>query len=338
MKLYNCFFHGQEAEALFKALSVSDDDICPYTNQKSNYVELEECADTLTEFFRIFVESSDGVSLAALLRKDWDIFNFQLEGCESFINDVLDALEINLTSETLVAYRDDVSQSIRLWEELKEALMFKQRFFLPDRLDIIEDGWDTKLNASLQSIDERNVLYRARIHERGQLTAFPETEMSAPPPENTPDGRANPAGIPVLYLCQDVETAVHEARAILNDVLSIGIFTARSGERLKLVDFSTTPSIFNDFSSISAGDALLMRYISRDLSTPMRRFSPKTEYIPTQFICEFIRERIGADGIRFRSSLRDGGINVVLFNPSKVSCIRTMSYIVNNYGLQVRPI
>lgn len=52
----------------------------------------------------------------------------------------------------------------------------------------------------------------------------------------------------------------------------------------------------------------------------MRRSDSELEYIPTQFICEFIRYITGAEGILFASSLYDKGKNFVLFSQEKVIC------------------
>jgi RES domain. len=53
---------------------------------------------------------------------------------------------------------------------------------------------------------------------------------------------------------------------------------------------------------------------------PLRRFDTEIEYVPTQLICEYCKQN-GADGIQFNSSLHQGGVNVVLFNPSDAQCV-----------------
>ncbi|MEL6988103.1 MAG: RES domain-containing protein, partial [Bacteroidota bacterium] len=60
--------------------------------------------------------------------------------------------------------------------------------------------------------------------------------------------------------------------------------------------------------------------ISRALSKPMRRYDSQLEYIPTQFICEFIKVNTGADGIRFSSSLHPAGKNYVAFDQNLFEC------------------
>lgn len=53
----------------------------------------------------------------------------------------------------------------------------------------------------------------------------------------------------------------------------------------------------------------------------MRRYDTEVEYIPTQFICEFIKVYTGASGIRFSSSLHPTGKNVVMFEQELMQCI-----------------
>ncbi len=54
-------------------------------------------------------------------------------------------------------------------------------------------------------------------------------------------------------------------------------------------------------------------------------YKDEFEYLPTQYLCEYIRE-LGYDGIRFCSSVKKGGINVVIFDTEA----KTKPYIVSN--------
>ena len=65
---------------------------------------------------------------------------------------------------------------------------------------------------------------------------------------------------------------------------------------------------------------LLKQLISKDLSKPMRRYDSELDYIPTQFICEFIRVFIDVDGIKFKSSLHKFGNNLVIFDQHIMGC------------------
>ena len=83
---------------------------------------------------------------------------------------------------------------------------------------------------------------------------------------------------------------------------------------------------------------LLKRFISIDLSKPIRRYDSEIEYIPTQFICEYIRYISDADGILFNSSLHNGGKNIVLFNQDKVECVKVDMYRVSEVDIRAIPL
>ena len=147
--------------------------------------------------------------------------------------------------------------------------------------------------------------------------------MGCPPARITPAGRANPLGIPYLYLCQEEETCYYEVRAIYLDRLSIGTFNVT--KELKILDFTRKMSLYvaNTMSSNLATEISkfkLIQRISNDLSKPLRRFDTELEYVPTQLICEFCKLN-EIDGIRFNSSLHVGGVNIVLFDSSSAECV-----------------
>lgn len=52
----------------------------------------------------------------------------------------------------------------------------------------------------------------------------------------------------------------------------------------------------------------------------MRRKDTAIDYVPTQFICEYIKYTTEAQGIAFSSSLYDKGVNYVIFNPLDFEC------------------
>ena len=52
----------------------------------------------------------------------------------------------------------------------------------------------------------------------------------------------------------------------------------------------------------------------------MRRYDSELDYIPTQFICEFIKIFTNVQGIKFKSSLHNAGSNLVLFNSGTMKC------------------
>ena len=219
------------------------------------------------------------------------------------------------------SYIYEINESVSFWDSLKNDLKYKRRF-LTDIRDMEEYGWDAMFNVFV-SIDNRNSLFRARINNNGATNPYPKDNMGAPQKELSTSGRANPQGIPYLYLSRNMETTLYEARASFLDYISIGIFKIKPDYQAKLVDFTFRQSPFNFIDSLVdfTKAKLLREKISLDLSKPLRRFDSELEYIPTQFICEYIRFFTGADGIQFYSSLEKKGINVVLFSQENIECV-----------------
>ena len=83
---------------------------------------------------------------------------------------------------------------------------------------------------------------------------------------------------------------------------------------------------------------LLKQMISRDLSKPMRRYDSELDYIPTQFICEFIKTFTNVQGIKFRSSLHNTGSNLVLFNQETMKCRNVKKVQISKINIKSRNI
>ena len=170
-------------------------------------------------------------------------------------------------------------------------------------------------------------LGRARVipSDRTYLT---KNDMGCPPRGKATAGRANPLGIPYLYLCKNEETTYYEVRALYLDKLAIGSF--KTTRDLNILDFTSALSLYYAYnnSTISLSEVIakqkILQLISSDLSKPLRRYDSELEYVPTQLICEYCKIN-GIDGICFNSSLHNGGVNVVLFDSSSAECIKVKS-------------
>ncbi|WP_455665541.1 RES family NAD+ phosphorylase [Phocaeicola sp.] len=306
---------------------------CDYCGKNSNLLDVSELLDFFTEFIGIFQPSKEGTPFIELIQKDWKLFDTEGVG-SSLLTDILKLIGVSLSSYSLVEYLPEIAECVSYWETLKQDLKWEKRY-LTDHESLSEYGWDAILTPSLQ-IDSRNTLYRARINTEDSEECISKEEMGCPPRKLAKGGRANPHGIPYLYLAREVQTTVYETRSLFLDVLSIGSFRVSDGETLKLVDFTTGESPLNYDNMIQQTKGRLLRaVISKDLSKPMRRFDSEIEYIPTQFICEYIRHIIGADGIQFNSSLHESGINMVVFNAHKLKCMNVELYKVQSVHMEI---
>ncbi len=186
---------------------------------------------------------------------------------------------------------------------------------------MVELGWDGFFNTQFE-LKLKDELFRARVHHQSGLKTYSPNKMKSPKPELVSGGRANPSGIPYLYLSDKPDTVLYEVRASYLDELSIATFQLKKEfDSIKIVDFTEDTPLFQPTKvneTIKA--SLLRKKISQDLSKPMRRYDSEIEYIPTQFICEFINVFTGANGIRLNSSLHIDGKNIVIFNQEFMEC------------------
>jgi RES domain. len=206
------------------------------------------------------------------------------------------------------------------WNNLKNNVKVKSRFF--SNIDDFDNCNGMKIISSNAKIPKGTKLYRTRIIPIGE-NRLSKDQMSCPPAKMATAGRANPLGIPYLYLCAEEETTYYEVRSIYLDRLSIGTFNIEKD--LNILDFTSKISPYYAYanSDLPLDKEIykfkLLKLISADLSKPLRRFDTELEYIPTQLVCEYAKLQ-NIDGVKFYSSLHKGGINIVLFDPSNATC------------------
>jgi hypothetical protein len=313
--------------------TVGECDFCEKSEVKT--LELTELLDFFSEFLNVFENNEDyGIPLSNLIYRDWGIFSSE-ESSKILLNKILELLNSHIKSaESQAYYNDDIEECVLYWEELKENLKWKRRF-LTDVDAIINLGWDSFFNSETDFPKDK-IFYRARIHSSDNQNPYPNDKMGSPPKKDTTNGRANPDGIPFLYLSEEYKTTLYETRVTYLDDVSIGSFKLIDNKELVLVDFNSYDSPFLHMGNINenAKSRLLKEKISFDLSKPIRRYDSQLEYLPTQFICEFIRYITGAGGIIFNSSLHKGGVNYVIFDNEKLECIDVEKYQVTSVEIE----
>lgn len=329
----NCFSDKELRGFISSSTEIGDCIVCDSSNQPLlNVSELFDFFQELLNNFKVF---DSGIPLSSKIQSNWSFFS-SLGVANKILNYVLPNLQTEVTSSNInVEYTDDIIENYNHWEILKEELKWKNRFVINiERLE--ELGWDGFFNTQFK-LSRVVPLFRARLHHQSGLKVYSSEEMTCPPKEITGGGRANPSGIPFLYLSDNPETVIYEVRASYLDELSIGTFELNSEfDSVKLVDFIEDTYLFQpDYSSINKTikAKLLRQKISNDLSKPMRRYDSELEYIPTQFICEFIKVFTGASGIRFSSSLHPNGNNIVLFDQNLMTCKSVKKIKVNSVNL-----
>ena len=158
-----------------------------------------------------------------------------------------------------------------------------------------------------------------------EFWGFDKDDSDAPPSENVNQGRVNPPGISCLYAANSVSTAISEIQPSIGQTVSVGKIKTLKDLNIFDFDFSKTykDSNFLDQSvveikkqiGISIGKiAIFFNVLSELFTRPA--MGNINNYYATQYLSEYIKE-LGFDGIIYKSSLKKGGSNIVLFDTSR---------------------
>lgn len=299
-------------------------------------VPLVDPASLATEFemlTNVYEPNPDGRPLIEWMKKDWQLFpdeKLDEAHASQLLGEILD--DGNIVRQPFAPSSSYTSEGLVRWETLRDEMMFKNRWFLEEDIDRPRLGW------LLEMLLETNVpkrWYRARI--RTSDTAFPIGEMSAPPKHLASHGRANPAGIPYLYLGSLPETAIAEIRPHTGEVACIADFSIPD---IRAVDLRNprrfvSPFFLEDASQIGLlrADLPFLERLGEELTRPVLPHRAAIDYIPSQYLCEFIK-KTGFDGVLYRSSVSDG-INLALFDPAKAKGGGVSLYNVTKVSVRI---
>lgn len=319
---------------------------------KSNNVAVIDPRELEEKFLRLVQQyqpttkhnSKEPILLHEFLQKEWGIFNSDLSSNTQ--NDLLKAILIDKYSEKnsifnkAVELKEDISETgetdklTQNWEQFTEEIKFNNRYFLGEKIDVklLEDLLKLYVTPYRKNIS----LYRARI---SSSEGFGCEEMGKPPKEKANAGRANPVGIPYLYVCTDFETVKYECRAHHFDFITVAEFEVK--ENLKVIRLrkieEVSPFIYEDRIEDYLKYRKYLKRLEIELSTPLRRYDHELEYLPTQYLCEYVKY-LGYDAIEYGSSLYDGGINLAIFNDGKLEIKKIEVHEVVSVDLETRVI
>ena len=171
--------------------------------------------------------------------------------------------------------------------------------------------------------------YRARFCPN--TTGVPIGEMGAPPSEIASAGRANSRGVSRLYLSDRIATTLYEIRAGVYDYVTIGEFKLKKD--IEVIDLAQidkiSPFVANSAVDIDfvmhAINLEALRMIAQEIAKPLRRHDSQLDYLPTQYISDFIKS-LGFDGIQFNSTMNKEGFNLAIFDETLFECKKTTVY------------
>lgn len=301
-------------------------------------VNPRDLADDFETLAGIYEENPNGNPLADWMQQDWGIFQI---GDSTIAKELLgDIFGSNaLANKNFSPSPTYKSEELTRWDSLRNELMYKNRYFLDVELDKdrLKDLL-TYLLVSLPATDPPERWYRARITNGKAL--FPKDEMGAPPNHLASHGRANPTGIPYLYLGSLADTAVAEVRPHTGEVACVAEFHLK--QPITAVDLRNprkpvSPFLLSDASEIGQmrADLLFLEQLGSELTRPVLPRSAAIDYLPSQYLCEFIKKS-NFDGVLYSSSVSNG-INLALFDPAKAVASEVSLYNVNRVSVEVSP-
>lgn len=286
----------------------------------------------LYQILNLYEPCINGKPLAELIQQDFELMQ-DVSYVQKFVDDFLSDADKHLKSYNSFGYRFHILKPIEEWKKLKEKLKYQFRFFSGKDVDAL--SWKDYFEYNKEILPNES-FFRGRTNEKEDVEYKTVDELCMPPREKTPNGRANPHGIPCLYLTKSPETTIYELRSVYGDKISIGEFKTK--ETLRIVDFDKKPSLFEAFENDSLETEVkgyfLKKHIGEELSKPMRRYDFKDlEYVSTQFVCEYVKT-LGFDGIIFNSAVHKGGKNLVLFSDKKVQFVGAIVKTVGEANMQ----
>lgn len=158
--------------------------------------------------------------------------------------------------------------------------------------------------------------------------------MGAPPAIMARGGRVNPEGISCLYLGDSEDTTIYEVRAGRYDYVSVAKFELK--ENVEIIDLTS----INKISPFSDTDYILnmainlphLQAINDELSKPLNSRENILNYLPTQYICDYIKSK-GYGGIQYKSVMNSDGINYAFFEPEKLKGINVKTFFIENLSV-----
>lgn len=287
---------------------------------------------------------SDLRTLVDVIRNEWDIFS---DIPNEAILDILKSLSPTMLDyypaifENNVGIREKYDKEYLMnhsilrtdkWDDFVESIKHINRF----HTELIDKKRlkDYCMNISKEITVGKERFYRGRISHN--TNGYTPSEMGAPPKGIATAGRANSAGISRLYLTNDRTTTFHEIRAAEYDYVTIGTFKLL--KPLKIVDLKQISQISPfgedvDCTALAINREHLLR-INQEMSKTMRRGDSQLDYLPTQYISDFIMSITDDsgnpvfDGIEYQSVMHSKGSNFAIFYPEKFKCTYSRTYEV----------
>lgn len=347
-----CFIDLEIRNIIGQSHDIGD---CPICNKKSVSLydpekdfSIKDAFNKLFDLYTLETKASENIPKSAFttiiddLIDNWNIFNPNLK--VSQIRKILESLcsDRNLLTQKVViaenynpAYlKEYCIVNTGKWTDFSNTIKNINRFH-SNALNTIR--LKPYLEGLVKVYPKGMKFYRGRIAENEK--GFGITEIGMPKANFAKSGRANSNGISRLYLASDEKTVLHEIRSSMYDFISVGVFELK--QDMKVIDLQNIDKL-SPFSAYDADIALfainkqILHDINNEMAKPIRNNANPIEYIPTQYIADYVHSLKEYDGIEYKSTMNPNGYNLAIFDPALFECIRVETVQVNeiNYSWQ----
>jgi len=235
-----------------------------------------------------------------------------------------------------------VFKSWQSYSQFERAIKHQSRYIHSGEVETFLQTVLETAETRIESFPKDSILWRAQLghswrfenEEVGEIHAPHEPERMCPITARANEGRANPKGIPYLYLASNRETALAEVKPWVGSYVSVGQF--KIARELKVVNCTTERKGFTFYfkePSPKKREEAVWSDIDKAFSRPINQTDDVADYVPTQIVAEWFKSK-GFDGIGYRSSLGDG-YNIALFDIQSAQLINCFLFSVDKISFSV---
>jgi hypothetical protein len=279
---------------------------------------------SLRDAFELLVAIYDpdpaGQPLLTWLRKDWAMLEERAISTAQ-AGELLAAIlmDSKILQRTFAPSETCQTDSLEKWQEFRRELIHSNRFHPTTGLDL------GRLRAlfpflSLRMDELPPNWFRARLQRTPECHTA--EQMGPPPKDLALHGRANPIGIPYLYLASTEATAIAETRPHTGERATVAQFSVAPD--VSVVDLRTPRRTVSPFQATEVeqvaflrGDIGFLEQLGEELTRPVPPHAAALDYLPSQYLCEYVKY-CDFGGVVYRSSVGDG-VNLALFDPSRAT-------------------
>ena len=319
---------------------------CSFCKSNSLCVDTNDLKEKFSYLFEIYTPDIDfkfyedmddnpGTPLWERVQEDWNIFKDNTYEILSDMfephskHDLTDQIDIEANVEIEEEYiGSDETESIlksKIWTKFKHEIKHKNRFFHKNDMNFL-----TEIILPYETKKTLRRYYRARIYQNSGKFVLKDLKKPASK-KCLSGGRGNPPGISYLYLASSVSTAICEVRPTVGDKVAVGEFNISN---VSLIDlrkpFLSSPFKYGSKLKKAYDYRRILSIFSHELSRPILPYISSIEYVPTQYLCEFIKS-LKFDGIIYNSSVTSG-FNLLLFRD--FGCKKFEDYIIKKINLR----